>query len=53
METTIWARTRKGRHAELHFAAVALDHVGPGQSDEFGDAKATGVANLDKDVIAP
>src|SRR5262249_23806915 len=40
-------------HAELHLAAIALDHIRPGQGDELGDAKASSIANLDEDAIAP
>src|SRR5215472_14644525 len=39
--------------AELHLAALALDHVRPGQRDELGDAEASAIANLDEDAIAP
>src|SRR5262245_19223961 len=39
-------------HTELHLAAIALDDVWPGQSDQLRDAEASAIANLDENAIA-
>src|SRR5215467_3440194 len=38
-------------HGELNSASLTLNHIRPGQRDEFGDSKASSIANLDEDAI--